>query len=498
VHNLFAEGLPGQEEIRYKRMIRKGLEGGSYKPLTPEEISKINETVLRIIEEIGSEVNSDKALAAFKKAGAIVEDDTHRVRLSREKALELIGKAPSEVTLCGREKKNDIHLGGTRVYTGTGGTALYIYEPSAGKQRQATLDDLKNIARLVEKLDNIHLFLLPTYPNDLPLEQVDVNRFFAGIDNTTKHIMGGVYTIEGMREVKRMAEIIAGSPEALQERPIISIITCIISPFIIDARYGDMIVAAAESGLPVVCPSEPLCGATSPVTLAGNLVVQTVDSLMGIILAQAVNPGTPAIFGSVATSTDLRDYKYIAGSVEMGLLNAAGAQMAQFYKLPYYATGGMTDSKTLDAQSGYESAITNLLCALSGSNFIHDGAGLMEFAMTVCYEKYVIDNEILGMVMRAVEGIKVDDETLAYSLIKEVGPGGNFVTAKHTRRFMRKEHYQPTLSDRNSREKWEERGNKTTWEKAAERVKAILESPASSLPDAVRRLVLSEIKGIVV
>jgi len=478
-------------------MIRKGLEGGSYKPLTPEDISRINETVLRIIEEIGCEVNSNPALVALEKAGATVDREKSRVRLSRDKVLELISKAPSEVTLCGRDEKNDIHLGGTRVYTGTGGTALNIYEPETGESRPATLDDLKNIARLVDRLDNIHLFLLPTYPGELPFEQVDVNRFFAGLDNTTKHIMGGVYTSEGVQQVISMAEMVAGSPQALRERPIISIITCVISPFIIDAGYGDMVVTVAESGIPVVCPAEPLCGATSPVTLAANLAVQTVDSLMGVILTQAVNPGTPVIFGSVATNTDLRDLKYIAGSVEMGLLNAAGAQMAQFYKLPYYATGGMTDSKTLDSQSGYETAITNLLCALSGSNFIHDSAGLMEFAMTACYEKYVIDNEILGMVMRAVDGIRVDDETLAYDLIKEVGPGGNFVTAKHTRRFMRKEHYQPTLSDRNSRDKWEKRGQKASWEKAAETVKAILEIPAAGLPDEIRNRVLAEIKGIV-
>jgi len=478
-------------------MVRKGLHGGSYKPLTPEAIAGINETVLRIIEEIGCQVNSESAMAALEKAGATVDKQERRVRLSREKTFELIGKAPSEITLCGRDEKHDIHLGGTRVYTGTGGTALYIYEPATGEKRQATLDDLKKIARLVDNLDNIHLFLLPTYPNELPIEKVDVNRFFAGLNNTTKHIMGGVYTDEGIQQVIRLAETVAGSPEALRERPIISIITCSISPFVIDGGYGDMVVNIAKTGIPLVCPSEPLCGATSPVTLAGNITVQTVDALMAVMLAQAVNPGTPVVFGSVATSTDLRDYKYIAGSVEMGLLNAAGAQMAQFYKLPYYATGGMTDSKTLDAQSGYESAITNLMCALAGSNFIHDAAGLMEFAMTVCYEKYVIDNEILGMVMRAVEGIRVDEETLAYDLIKEVGPGGNFVTAKHTRRFMRREHYQPLLSDRKSREDWEAAGSKATWENAAETVRRILDTPAAGLPDAVRGRILAEITDIV-
>jgi len=435
-------------------------------------------------------------VAAFKGAGASV-DRENRVRISPGKVMDLIGKAPSEIRLCGRNDKHDILLGGKRVYAGTGGTGLNVYEPETGKNRPANLEDLKKIARLVDKLDNIHFFLLPTYPNELSIEQVDVNRFFAGLDNTTKHIMGGVYTSEGLQQVIRMAETVAGSAGALRERPIISVITCSISPFIIDGEYGDMVVAVARSGLPLVCPSEPLCGATSPVTLAGNLVVQTVDSLMGVMLVQAVNPGTPVIFGSVATNTDLRDYKYIAGSVEMGLLNAAGAQMSQFYKLPYYATGGMTDSKTLDAQSGYESAITSLLCALAGSNFIHDAAGLMEFALTVCYEKYVIDNEIIGMVMRAVEGIRVDDETLAYDLIKKIGPGGNFVTAKHTRRFMRREHYQPVLSDRNNREKWEEEGGKTTWEQAARTVNNILETPAVKLPDAVRSRILAEIKGII-
>jgi len=478
-------------------MIRKGLPGGSFKPLTEESIRKIHQTAMQVIEEIGFEVNSRTALELFKKAGASVDDKGRLVRLPQKKAMELIEMAPSEVRLCGQNEKQDILLGGKRVYTGTGGTALYVYEQSTGERRLATLDDLKRIARLVDKLDNIHLFLLPTYPNELPVDQVDVNRFFAGLDNTTKHIMGGIYTFDGLEQVIRMAEIIAGSPERLRQRPIISVIACSISPLKMDGEYGDFIITVAKNGIPVVCPAEPLCGATSPVTLAGNLVVQIVDSLMGVMLTQIVNPGTPVIFGSVASSTDLRDLKYLAGSVEMGLLSAAGAQMAQFYRLPFYATGGMTDSKALDAQSGYESAITNLLCALAGANFIHDAAGLMEFALTVCYEKYIIDDEILGMVMRAVEGVRVNDNTLAFNLIKQVGPGGNFITAKHTRHFMRGEHYQPSLSDRNSREEWEASGGKTTWERAAEGVKKIMAKHGHRLPADTRAQVLSEITGIV-
>jgi len=146
-------------------MIRKGLAGGSYKPLTEESITKVHQTAMRIIEEIGFEINSETALELFEGAGAQVNKKERRVRLPKEKALELIEMAPSEVRLCGQDEKNDISLGGNRVYAGTGGTALYIYEPDTDRKRRATLEDLKRIAKLVDQLDNIHLFMLPTYPD---------------------------------------------------------------------------------------------------------------------------------------------------------------------------------------------------------------------------------------------------------------------------------------------------------------------------------------------
>ena len=475
--------------------MRKGLQGGSYKPLSQQDIAQIHDASMRVFEEVGFQVNSEKALAFFRDAGA--EVDGHIVRLPQETVTELVARAPSEVTLYGRQPEHHITLGGARVYAGTGGTALYVIDMASGERRQATLHDLKRIAKLVDGLENIHFFLLPTYPNDVPAENVDVNRFFAGLDNTSKHVMGGVYTQEGIQNVIRMAEITAGSAEKLRQEPIISMIICAISPLKMDRDYGDMIVAIAGAGIPITVPAEPLCGATSPVTLAGNLVIQNADSLIGVCLTQLVNPGTPVIYGSVASSTDLRDLKYITGAIEMGLLNAAGAQMAQFYRLPFYATGGMSDSKTIDAQCGYESALSVLLCALAGANFIHDAAGLLDFALSVSYEKYVADNEILGMVMRAVEGIRVDEDTLAFDLIKEVGPGGHFVSAKHTRKYMRTEHYQPTLSERDNLEEWQAKGKQDTGARAKERVEEILSTPGYRLPDEVRQQILKEIPGVI-
>ncbi len=476
-------------------MARKGLEGGSYKPLSEDDIAQIHDTSMRVFEDVGFQVNSDKALTFFQDAGAAV--DGRIVRLPREAVMELVGRAPSEVTLHGRHPEHHITLGGTRVYAGTGGTALNVIDTASGERRQATLHDLKRITKLVDGLENIHFFLLPTYPNDVPAENIDINRFFAGLDNTAKHVMGGVYTPEGTRQVIRMAEIIAGSADKLCQEPLISMIVCAISPLKIDRIYGDMIVTIAQAGIPIALPAEPLCGATSPVTLAGNLVIQNVDSLTEVCLTQLVNPGTPVLYGSVASSADFRDLKYIAGAIEMGLLNAAGAQLAQFYRLPFYATAGMSDAKTIDAQCGYESALSSLLCALSGANFIHDAAGLLDFALSVSYEKYVVDNEIIGMVMRAVEGIKVDEDTLAFDLIKEVGPGGNFVSAKHTRKYMRTEHYQPTLSDRDHLEEWQAKGKRDTYARARDRVEEILAAPGYRLPDEVRQRIINEIPGII-
>jgi trimethylamine--corrinoid protein Co-methyltransferase len=175
----------------------------------------------------------------------------------------------------------------------------------------------------------------------------------------------------------------------------------------------------------------------------------------------------------------MRDLKYLGGPVESGLLNAATAQLARYYGIPYYSTAGISDAKTLDAQCGYETAITNLLVALAGGEFIHDAAGLMEFALTVSKEKLVIDNELLGMVLRAFRGIRVDEETLALEAIKAAGPGGNFVAARHTRKHMRNEHHVPELSDRESREAWERAGRQTIAAKAHEVVKDILGKPAT-------------------
>jgi len=479
--------------------IRKGLPGGQYKVLSDKDIVKIHETSLRVFAEVGVKVKYAQALKLFEKKGAEVDEATRVVKIRPDMVTEWTQKAPSTILLCGRAENGelDCEIGGDKVYFGTGGTALNVQDPGSNEVRRSKLEDIVNMARLVDTLDNIHFYMLNVYPNDLDEQDVDVNRFGAALNRTRKHVMGGVYTVEGVRNVIKMAELIAGSPAKLRDRPFVSMVTCVISPLTLDETYAQLTMEAARNRIPVVVPAEPLCGATAPMTLAGNLVIQNVDSLAGIMLAQMTNPGTPTLYGCISSITDLRDMKYLSGAVEMGLMNAAAVQMARFYDLPIYATAGMSDAKVNDAQAGYETAITNLMVALAGGNFIHDAAGFLEFCMTASYDKLVIDNDIIGMVMRAVDGIQVNDETLAFDLIKKAGPGGHFISARHTRRHMRSELYKPQHSDRENRDRWQEEGAKDSRQRAAEKVQEILKGPPQSvIPEDVRARIKQEIPGI--
>jgi trimethylamine--corrinoid protein Co-methyltransferase len=475
-----------------------GLEGGQYRPLSQADVHLIHTSALDILEKAGVEVNSPKALELLAEAGARLDRSTSRAWLSRSMVEDAIASAPSQVTLCGRQPEHDLRLEGRRVHLGTGGTAIYALDLQ-GEKHLSTLQDCRRIPRLVNALENVHFIVLPVYPNDLERDVVDVNRFYAGLSNSSKHIMGGMYTMQGAMDVIRMGEIIAGGPQALRERPILSFITLIISPLTVDKQYGDIMIEVARKGIPIAVPSEPQTGSTSPVTLAGNLTMFAADTLTGVTLTQLANPGAPVLCGYVGTITDMRSMGYLSGAVEAGLLNAGAAQLAQSWEIPFYATAGMSDSKLIDAQTGYESAMTTLMAALSGANYIHDAAGLMEFAMVASYEKYVVDNEIIGMAMRAVHGIQVTPATIGAEVIQAVGPGGHFLTEDHTMRYLRSEFFFPRISDREPRENWEAEGASNTRQRARQRAQELLDShqPLPLPEDSVQRI-HAEIPGLVI
>ena len=449
--------------------------GGQYRPFSDADVRKINQAVITLLEKGGIKVFTRTGRQCLQKGGAIVDESSCIVRIPQGMLEDAIASAPHSIRLCGRDPRHDIVLEGANVYLGTGGTAINVLDLETGAQRPSTLADVRDMARLVDACDWVHFFLINVYPNDIrETEHVDLNRFYAAISNTSKHVQGGMYGSQGLREVVEMAEMLAGGAEKLKARPFVSFITLMISPFKIDDRYGDYTCYLAEKGLPVVVPTEPLAGLTSPVTLAANVVMHTAETLAGVVLTQAVKTGAPVICGSVGSVADMRTLAHLGGAIERAMIHAGCSQMAQFYGIPYYSTAGMSDAKVVDCQAGYESGMGSLLVALSGANFIHDAAGLMEFDLTASYEKVVIDNEILARTHRVLRGIEVNDDTIALDLMLEVGPGNDYLGQEHTVKYMRSEFAPYTISDRERREKWEADGAKDTSLRAKEVAQKIL------------------------
>ena len=473
-----------------------GLSACLYRPLSDAGVKRIADAALEVLEKSGMALYSHTAFQALLDAGAPADDQSRIVRFPRSLVEDAVASNPSSITLCSRDGENDVVLEGCRVHYGTGGTALYVLDPDNGHRREANVRDLILNARMVDALRNVHLHTINVFPHDVEdTDDIDVNRFFHSLDHTTKHVMGGVYSLAGCRKVVEMARIIAGGAEVLRKRSFVSFITLIISPFKIDDRYGEMACYLASQDLPVVVPTEPICGTTSPITLAGNVLTHVAETLGGIAMIQTVRKGAPGICGSVGSIPDLRTMNHLGGPIERAMINAAVAQVAQYFKLPLYSTGGATDAKEMNVQAAYESAMSSLLVAMSGANYIHDSAGLMEADLTVSYEKLVVDNEILGMCQRVLRGIEVNDETLATDLIIEKGPGQNYLVEDHTIRHMRGEFFMPNLANRQKREQLAE------GQDALARAKAFVRSirsqrPESRLDEAIRKDILRAFPGI--
>ena len=430
-----------------------GIPASLYRPLRGADVRRIAEAALEVLARSGMAVYSRTAFDAFRSAGAEADAETRIVRLPRSLVEDAIASNPSSITLYSRDGTCDAVLERNRVHYGTGGTAIFVLDPDTGERRPSTTEDVILNARLSDVLEHVHVFTINVFPNDIKdNDEIDLNRFFHALDNTTKHVMGGLYSMTGCQKVVDMARMIAGGSEPLRAKPFVSFITLIISPFKIDRDYGEITCYLAREGLPVVVPAEPMCGTTAPITLAGSVLTHVAETLGGITLVQCINKGAPGICGSVGSISDLRTMGNLGGPIERAMINAAVAQMAQHFELPLYSTAGTSDAKTVHIQAAYESAMSDLLVAMSGANYIHDAAGLMEFDLTVSYEKLVVDNEILGMCQRVLRGIEVTDETLATELLLEKGPGKDFLTEEHTVKYMRGEFFMPRLANRDKRE----------------------------------------------
>ncbi|MGQ9554856.1 MAG: trimethylamine methyltransferase family protein [Anaerolineae bacterium] len=454
-------------------MICGAVVGGQYRPLSESDIEAIHAASLEILGNIGVKVTHEEARARFAQAGARIEGE--RVRLSQALVEDALATIPHEVLLASRDGQRDLLLKGRRVHFGTGGSPTTVLPPGATAYRPAELRDVSLLAALADQLSELDFFILPVTPTDIAPQDIAVSRFYAALRHTTKHIMGGLINLQGARDVFDMCSRLAGGIEALRARPFISCMTSwMISPLTFDIEATDILTFWCEQGMPVALSAAPMAGSTAPITLAGTLTQLNAEQLAGMVYTQLVRKGTPVLAGYIPGQMDLRHGGYLGGTPEFALMQAAAAQLAQFYDVPLYCSAGMTDSKIPDQQAGYEKMQTLLLTAMAGASYIHHAFGLLENMNIVSYEQMVLDNDIVLQVKRVLRGIQVDAEHLAMEAIMRVGPGGHYLQDEHTLTHMRSEFVQPVLADRNNRSVWQENGATSSRERATRLVNDLL------------------------
>ncbi|MFT5218957.1 MAG: trimethylamine--corrinoid protein Co-methyltransferase [Planctomycetota bacterium] len=467
---------PGLLQSRAEHPSMKGTTGGKYQPLDTTDLPRIDQAVRSILSDVG--MTEAPAIVTDRVTGAGGHQDgdgrLHFPGDLIEKALQGLAR---EFTLCGQVPEHDLRLGLAQVHVGSGGAAPLILDLDSGHYRESTLRDLYDAARLVDSLDNIHFFSRSMVARDMPdLKTLDINTAYVCLVGTQKHVFAAASEASSVEGIARICYAIAGSREAFLARPFLSL-NCNLSvpPLRFDAESCEIAAEAVRFGIPLHSNTFGQMGASSPVTIAGTIAQTIAETLSGMIFAWLLDPDAKVIFGTRPMLTDLRTGAMSGGSAEGAIATAACVQMANYYRLVNSVIAGATDSKIADAQSGYEKSLTVTLAAQAGSNLITQASGMQASLMGCALESYVIDNDMLGIIMKSLSSIEVNDETLALGAIDEVAHGeGHFLGRSETLARMQSDFVYPEIGDRRSIDEWEAEGSKDIRSVAIERTRQIL------------------------
>jgi trimethylamine--corrinoid protein Co-methyltransferase len=458
--------------------------------LSKDALYKIHLATIEILRSVGVKVYHEGALRALEDAGADVNYKNKVVRIHEYVVKEALRKAPSSFSIYGRNRRNFLRLGGDRVYISTAGSSAYVLDFETGKRRYATLRDTALLSRLADGLGNIDHVSEMAFPGDVPEEAMHAYELVERLRNTEKptdgYTFGGAETLDTVK----IASTVLGGEEELRNRPSLLGFHNPTSPLTHSEDGLEGLRIYGEYGQPVIIAPEAQGGMTAPATLAGLLSQTNAEILSGIVIAELLNPGAPVLYGTVSAGSDPRTGNIALGGPETGLINVAHGQMARYYEIPSRGTGGVTDAIDLGVQSGIEQATTLTLAALAGINFIYYAAGPhIESTKTVSYEQLIIGDELCGIVSRILQGIEVNEDSLAVDVTKAVGPEGMFISQRHTLEHFQ-ENFIPKIMNRDGRETWERKGSKTIQDISREAIARILAThhPKPLEPDVDREL----------
>jgi trimethylamine--corrinoid protein Co-methyltransferase len=436
-----------------------------YEILSPDAVAVLDRGWRRIVSELGVQFAKPQARVLFRKAGQRVDGEV--VYLDPEFVLEQVAKAPREFDVQARSPANSVHIGGDYMVFSAVYGAPFVREGEV--RRDATLEDFRRLAMLSQmfgELDSAGGVICE--PNDAPLDSRHLDMIYALATLTDKIFMGNVVSGPNAADTIRMTEILFGGREKIEQTPAtISLINCN-SPLRWDDRMLDAQFEYCAANQPVVLTPFLLMGAMSPVTIPATLAQQLAEALSGIALAQLIRPGCPVIFGSFLSNIDMQSGSPSFGTPESAIGLLCTGQLARHFGLPFRTGGGLTASQAPDAQAGYEALMTLLPTFLAGTNFVMHAAGWLEAGLVSCYEKFIIDIELLRMLRVQFTPLEIDEAALAFGAHQEVGHGGHFLGAQHTLERFRDCFYRPLLSSTANFERWLRTGAKDAAARAGE------------------------------
>lgn len=433
---------------------------------------KIFLAALDVLKRTGISVHDEKTLNILGEAGARI--DGNRAYIPSKLVEGALETAPKEIQLYTRDGEPSMQLSGWNCYFGNGTDCPYILDPFTSQRRKFLKKDIEQASVLCDGLSNMD-FVMPTgLASDKPSSIADVHQFQAMMMNTQKPIIFTAYTSENHHNIIGMAAIAAGGENELREKPFVISYPQPTSPLTYSREVCEKLTFCAENRIPTICTTAPMSGASAPVTVAGTAVLCLAECLSAIVIGQLIHKGTPMITIGIPIVLNMKTAGISFDAPELQLMSTALFDMQEFIGIPMWGMAAATDSKISDEQAAINATLSCTFQALGGANLVH-GIGCLESGMTTSFELIVMTDEIIGMLRRILRGVNTDPEHLAIDLIQELGPGGEYLTHRHTMAHFR-ELWESSLIDRASYETWSNKGRKSLGQRVHDKVKYLLEN----------------------
>jgi trimethylamine--corrinoid protein Co-methyltransferase len=458
--------------------------------LNRETIERIVTEAYELLWDPGVRIHSDEALGLLADAGATVDFEARVAQIPAELARQAVESAPSSFQLYDAKGEPVVHYGDDDVQFDPGSAAIHILDHGAVRSRPPVTADFVRYIKLAEVLPELDAVSTALVCADVPESMADLYRLYLVLRYAVKPVVTGAFAVETWSVMHDLLVAVAGSAEALAEKPLAVFDVCPSPPLLWSEITCQNLIDCARAGAPAELVSMPLAGATGPATLVGSVVQHAAENLSGLAIHQLAKAGSPIVWGGSPAAFDMRTGTTPMGAIETLMIDCAYAQVGKYLDLPTHAYMGMSDAKIVDGQAGLESGIGTIMATLAGVNMV-SGAGMMDFESCFSLEKLVIDHEIIGMARRLVRGMDCSEDPLATAIIQQVGHKGNFLATKHTLGWFQKELFMPSaVIDRDTRQAWEEKGARDATQRAHEQVEELISTyePRELPPEVTKEL----------